>query len=432
MNFWRLTVHGYWDSFFDLMNMKLIAHHLTGNANVKAALLGFKRAGLLERFYVTIASTPGSNLDKLGTLKLFSEIRRRSFHPSLKTNIKMWPWLEIGRILSKKFGIHTLTKAGSGPFHVDKVVQGIDRHVAGKLKNATANGINAVYGYEDTTIFTFREAKRLGLQCLYDLPIGYWRTAHRLLDIERKRWPEWALTMPGLNDWDEKLERKDEELQLADKIFVASTFTANSLKDYPGKLPPIKVIPYGFPPVEDRIKDYPGFENGRPLKLLFVGSLSQRKGIADLFSVVNDLGATVTLTLVGSKTTNECEALEKELQKHTYIPSLPHSGILKLMREHDVFVFPSLFEGFGLVITEAMSQGTPVITTDRTAGPDIIESGKNGWLIEAGSTIALKNAIANILENPGIVAQVGRAALETARLRPWEVYSTELADAVKN
>ncbi|MEO6228735.1 MAG: glycosyltransferase family 4 protein [Ferruginibacter sp.] len=411
--------------------MKLIAHHLTGNANVKAALMGFKKAGLLERFYVTIASTPGSTLDKLASWKLFSEIRRRSFHPALKDNIKMWPWLEIGRIFSKKFGMHQLIRPGSGPFNVDKVSQNIDRHVAAKLKNA-AKGIDAVYAYEDTAMFSFREAKRLGLQCLYDLPIGYWRTARRLLELERKRWPEWASTMPGLKDSDEKLARKDEELKLADKIFVASTFTANSLKDYPGVLPPIKVIPYGFPTVSNQIKNYPGFENGRPLKLLFVGSLSQRKGIADLFSVVNDLEAKVTLTLVGSKTTNVCEALEKELQKHVYIPTLPHSEILKLMREHDVFVFPSLFEGFGLVITEAMSQGTPVITTDRTAGPDIIENGKNGWLIEAGSTIALKNAIADILQNPAIVAEVGRAALETARLRPWEDYSRELAEAVMN
>ena len=52
------------------------------------------------------------------------------------------------------------------------------------------------------------------------------------------------------------------------------------------------------------------------------------------------------------------------------------------MREHDVFVFPSLFEGFGLVITESMSQGTPVITTDRTAGPDLIKNDENGWLLK--------------------------------------------------
>ena len=100
------------------------------------------------------------------------------------------------------------------------------------------------------------------------------------------------------------------------------------------------------------------------------------------------------------------------------------------MREQDVLVFPSLFEGFGLVITEAMSQGTPVITTDRTAGPDLITHGENGWLIEAGSTEALKQAIEELLYRPEMIESTGRAAMETARLRPWEVYGMELAKAV--
>lgn len=47
---------------------------------------------------------------------------------------------------------------------------------------------------------------------------------------------------------------------------------------------------------------------------------------------------------------------------------MPHDQILNLMRTQDVFVFPSLFEGYGLVVAEAMSQGTPVITTSRTCG----------------------------------------------------------------
>jgi glycosyltransferase involved in cell wall biosynthesis len=125
-----------------------------------------------------------------------------------------------------------------------------------------------------------------------------------------------------------------------------------------------------------------------------------------------------------------CPVLNKELAKHKYIPSLAHAEILKIMREHDVFIFPSLFEGFGLVITEAMSQGTPVITTDRTAGPDLITHGKNGWLSEAGSTDALYNAIAALLNNPDSVPEAGLAAMKKANSRPWAVYGQELAAAI--
>ena len=120
------------------------------------------------------------------------------------------------------------------------------------------------------------------------------------------------------------------------------------------------------------------------------------------------------------------------LARHRWIPSLPHADILRIMQAHDVLVFPSLFEGFGLVITEAMSQGTPVITTDRTAGPDLIEHGRNGWLVEAGSTTALQAAIEELLRRPESIAEAGRAAQETARRRPWAVYGQELAAALKS
>jgi len=100
------------------------------------------------------------------------------------------------------------------------------------------------------------------------------------------------------------------------------------------------------------------------------------------------------------------------------------------MREQDVLVFPSLFEGFGMVITEAMSQGTPVITTDRTAGPDLINNFENGWLINAGSTESLQEMIENILNNPLSVEKNGRLAMETARERPWFVYEQELTNVL--
>lgn len=410
--------------------MKILAFHTTGNANVKSAVYGFIKSGILQDFYVTIAVIPGDALDKVSALPGLAEIRRRKFDIAFKPFAHSYPWYEVGRMAALKFGIKALTQKKTAPFFIDKIVQKLDRHVAGKLKQAKAKGLNAVYGYEDLSIFTFTEAKKLGLQCFYDLPIGYWRNARRLLDGEKERWPDWVATMPALSDWSEKLERKDEELRLADRIFVASTFTANSLKDYPGKLAPVKVIPYGFPPVPATPRQYEGFENNRPVRLLFVGSLSQRKGIADMFAAVAHFGNQFSLTVVGTMPARDCPALDKALALHTYIPSLPHEGILKLMRESDILVFPSLFEGFGLVITEAMSQGTPVITTDRTAGPDLITNGENGWLIEAASTQALIDCFQQVLDDPGKIAVLGKAAMETARLRPWEVYGKELAEAI--
>ncbi|WPP52900.1 glycosyltransferase family 4 protein [Catalinimonas niigatensis] len=410
--------------------MSIVFSHPTGNANVRAAVLGLNQAGLLSEFRTSIASFPGSLVDMLGAIGPLSEIRRRRFDASLKYITQQYPWIEIGRMLSQKAGINRLTRHEVGYFCIDKVYQSIDRDVTTNLKYAKKHGVSTIYAYEDGAQLSFKEAKKLGLTCIYDLPIGYWRTARRLMENERLRYPEWASTLTGFQDSDAKLARKDEELHLADHIFVASKFTASTLKEFPGKLPAVEVIPYGFPPVVQK-RNFGSILGFRPLKLLFVGGLSQRKGIANLFAAVEAFGHHVALTVVGRKASNDCPVLDAALAKHQWIPSLPHEEVLKLMHAHDVLVFPSLFEGFGLVITEAMSQGTPVITTERTAGPDLIAHDQNGWLVEAGSTEAIQLAIEKLINHPEKIKEAGKAAMETARLRTWEVYGQELAKAIK-
>lgn len=409
--------------------MKLVVTHPNSNQFNRSALNGFLEKNMLSEFHTAIASFPDGILDRLSRISHFSEIRRRSFVSELKDFTFSWPFLETGRLVSGKLGIPLLTRHETGIFSVDSVYGALDRRTSLRLEKAKANGARGVYLYEDGALQSFKEAKKLGLSCFYDLPIGYWRTSRKFLRMEQERWPEWTPTLTGLKDSENKLIRKDQELALADRIFVASTFTANSLKDYPGSLSPVEVVPYGFPPVVES-REYTGLNRSRPLKILFVGGLSQRKGIADVFAMVQKLKSSVSLTLVGYKASNNCSVLNKELAKHAWMPSLPHPQVLELMRAHDVLVFPSLFEGFGMVITEAMSQGTPVITTDRTAGPDLINNGENGWLIEAGSTSALEACMENLLQNPGVIAKVGRAARETARKRPWQVYGLELAQAI--
>lgn len=412
--------------------IKIVVTHPTGNANVRATVNGLFKQGILAQFNTTIASFPGNKFDLLGGIKPFAEFRRRSFHPSLQQVTTVSPSLELMRHASVKFGWPSLVKHEKGPFCIDKIQRSLDRKVADRLAKARKKGINAVYSYEDGAAFTFASAKKNDIHCFYDLPTGYWRAARRLLEVEKEKWPEWVATMTSFQDSSDKLQRKDDELRLADMIFVASQFTANTLQDFPGTLPPVNVIPYGFPPVGKSRN----FEEGtsyskRRLKILFVGKLTQQKGLADLLAALEGLENELELTLVGRKT-GECEALNKALVKHRWIPTLPHHEVLQLMREHDILAFPSLFDGFGLVMTEAMAQGTPVIASDRCAGPDLIEHGKNGWLVEGGNKIALRKSVEEVLNNRERIPEIGEAAMKKAVQRPWDMYSSELFEAIEH
>lgn len=408
--------------------MKIVVTHPTGNRNVRAVMSAFDQAGVLAFFGTTLGVDPDHYLLKLLPANIAKDLARRSY-PLSSGLIRTRPLLELLRNVLPKFGFKNAVAHETGFASVDKIYQDLDKATASLLKRENKmQKIDAVYCYEDGAVDTFVAAKKLGMECIYDLPIGYWRSARILLSAEKERWPEWASTLTGFRDSQQKLDRKDEELRLAERIYVASSFTAKTLADYPSKLAPVEVIPYGFPPVVES-RSYPPLQN-RALKLLFVGGLSQRKGIADLFAAVKNIGNGVELTVVGKKMNVDCPALDKALKEHHYIPTLAHNEILEIMREHDVFVFPSLFEGFGLVITEAMSQGTPVITTDRTAGPDLITHGLDGWIIEAGSTDALQKQIEELLAKPETVAAAGKAAMERAKLRPWEKYGEELTASI--
>lgn len=410
------------------MHNTVIISHPTGNANVRAAVKALADRKLLNTFYTGVGVFPNSLLYKLSHLSMLAELRKRALDSSVQRFTRLHPFREVGRLLSARLKLSNFTRHENGYFCIDQVYLNLDRHISGRLHRQ--NQLRTVFAYEDGALSSFEKAAVLGMNRIYELPIGYWRSAIKLMKPEIINRPEWAETITIFKDSETKLIRKDRELELASQILVASNFTASTLKDYPGKLGPVKVIPYGFPNVGSP-KEYRAL-SGRKLRMLFVGSLSQRKGIASLFEAVNMFPGRIELTVVGMKSSDDCPALNTELAKHRWIPALPHNEILSLMKASDVLAFPSLFEGFGLVITEAMSQGTPVITTERTAGPDLIRNNESGWLIDAGSTEHLAACIEDLLCKPGEVKLNGANAYESAARRPWSVYGDELCDYIES
>ncbi|TYP91080.1 glycosyl transferase family 1 [Sphingobacterium allocomposti] len=406
---------------------KVLLSHPTGNANVRAALDGLHSANMLHSFHTSVATYPNNIFGLLSKLPGGKEFLKRSYPVYNQQFTKQYPYKELGRMLCSKLKLRSPIIHEKGIFSVDEIYQSIDREVANYIDRQ--NDMAGIYAYEDGALASFQAAGKMGKICLYDLPIGYWRSMRRFLEKEKEEKPEWAMTLGGFKDSEAKLQRKDQELALASRIYVASSFTKKTLTEYPGLLAPVEVIPYGFP-MANTGREYIS-PSDRKLRLLYVGGLSQRKGIAYLFDAIKGLEAYVELTVVGRGDIEKCPALQKALLQHRYISALPHQRILELMASHDVLVFPSLFEGFGLVITEAMSQGTPVITTDRTCGPDIIQHGENGWLIDAGTANAIREQIMYILESPQEIKRVGENALHTATLRSWLQYGIELISSIQ-
>ena len=104
--------------------------------------------------------------------------------------------------------------------------------------------------------------------------------------------------------------------------------------------------------------------------------------------------------------------------------------MIEEMGRHDVLVFPSLFEGFGLVILEAMSQGLPVITTAHTAGPDILTEGSDGFVVPIRSAEGIAGKVSLLYEDPDLLEAMKVQAVATARQWTWEKYQDRVATAL--
>lgn len=389
----------------------ILLSHPTGNENVRQAALALEEADLLGEFWTCLNWNPDAMLNQVLPQQLRAQLARRSFPHSVRPYMHTAPVSELGRLLFGMFGI-------------DAVLRNLDRKVAARLGDGTWNG---VYAYEDCALESFRAAKGRAIRRIYDLPIGHWRAAQQIYREEMERQPQWAETLTGLRDSDEKLARKEEELKLAERVVVASSFTEQTLRgaDFTAA---VSVIPYGAPTVsQGEIAAHSG-----PLRILFAGSLGQRKGLSYLLQAVESVGRDkVELTLLGRKAAPNCVPLEAAVRRHRWIPTLPHQEMLREMQRHDVLVLPSLFEGFGLVILEAMAQGLVVIATPHTAAPDLIEDDIDGFIVPIRSSSAIAAKLEMLLESPKRLHEMKLASRRKAEGQRWKVYRRSLVQMAR-
>lgn len=411
---------------------RVLLVHPTGNANVRQTALALEEARMLAGFRTTISWRPGGLLSGLleqvlpGGVR--GELARRSYPGIPSRLIHARPWREMVRLAAIRRGWNGLIAHETGRFSFDAVSRALEAAVADEVRRA--RGLDAVYAYDACALDVFEAAKQRGICCIFDQPTGYYRVALRIADEERELKPEWASTLAGLRDSAEKLARKDREIALADAIVVASAFTEETLKAYPGTITaPVYRIPYGAPAVgEPRLST----RREDPLRVLFVGQMGQRKGVGYLIEAIDAmvrLGVSVRLTLLGRPIAVP-PVLKAAFDRHLWIESAPHGEVLRLMREHDVLVFPSLFDGFGLVILEAMAQGTVVIATPNTAAPDLLDDGRDGFIVPIRSVDAIAERLTRLAEDRDLLAQMSEAARQNAARRSWDEYRRLLVEAV--
>lgn len=404
----------------------ILLTHPTGNTTVRHAALGLDRAGLLGELWTGMYQGVPSWVGSILPRNVYQNLQRQAYPEELSSKLRIRPWREVSRRLAQRIGFGQLTRRETGAWSEDAVFRSLDRTVA---KHLASGAFTGVYAYENGAQSAFDTSKQLKQLCIYDKPTAYWKAAHDLFLEEAELEPQWAETLQGYQRSEAILARRDAELALADVVIVPSVFAKRTLERYTHLRSRIAVVPYGAPTHPPSLLDLKRTESST-LRILYVGPLTQRRGLSYLFAAVRQLAGAVELTVAGPRPALSCAALDNELSQVKYVNPGSHQDTLRLMAQSDVLVLPSLFENFGLELLDAMALGLPVIATPNSAAPDLISDGVEGFIVPIRSAQAIAERLHLLLRDPDQRVEMGQRALSRVREFSWRRYETTLGSRV--
>jgi glycosyltransferase involved in cell wall biosynthesis len=185
----------------------------------------------------------------------------------------------------------------------------------------------------------------------------------------------------------------------------------------------VAVVPHG---ISSRfLTEAPPAGAPRGAGLLFCGTWDYMKGTPYLCGAINRLhamGHPVRVTVLGPGAPAAAVLADFDAAVRpfvTVIDRAPEEQVMAEYRRHDVLLWTSTYEGFGLVLIEAMSQGLPAIATRSGCAPAVIHDGRNGLLVPFRSAGALASAITGLLADPDGRRRLGAAARDAVMGMTW-------------
>jgi glycosyltransferase involved in cell wall biosynthesis len=237
-----------------------------------------------------------------------------------------------------------------------------------------------------------------------------------------------ALDRPS--DW--MIARELREYERADRILVLSEFARASFERHGIGADRVSVLPLGveathFRPspteTEGRIARV---ASGAPLTVLYVGALSAQKGLHDLVDTARRCEhLPIRFVLAGARLPEAGALLSARRANIVELGARDQRDLAAVYAQADLFMFPTLQDGFGMVLTQAAAAGLVILATPHCAAPEILAHGAEGWVLPIRSAGVFAERLRWCHEHRDQVAAMLRSAAAYGRVRSW----TEVAAA---
>jgi glycosyltransferase involved in cell wall biosynthesis len=303
-------------------------------------------------------------------------------------------------------------------------------HIVARRIEKLAGQIDIIHTWPLGALETLQKARGLGIPTVLERPNAHTGFA---MDVVQKECERLGVTLPPDHEHAynaEKLRKEEEEYRLATRVLCPCDFVVKTFLDkgYPKEQLARHI--YGF---DEKIY-YPSGEPRDPkrgLTMLFVGVCAVRKGVhyaleAWLRSPASKDG---TFLIAGEFLPAYQEKLGPMLAHHSVRVLGHRNDVPELMRKSDILVLPSIEEGFGLVITEAMGSGCVPLASD--ACTEICSHMKTGLMHRVGDVEALTQQVTMLHEDRALLERLRAACLEAAPGFTWTAAGQVLLKAYR-
>jgi len=298
------------------------------------------------------------------------------------------------------------------------------------------------FGYSYMSLEMLEIEKKKGVLTILD-QIDPGPVEFRLVAEETSKYPELSGPIPAYPAaYYERLRR---EWDLADVIVVNSEWSRDALISEGVPTGKIEVLPLAYDAEKSKVFNLSAngevhekrgvgtedLEVGslRPLHVLWLGQVNVRKGIHYLIEAARLLvGRNIHFDIVGPIGINR-EAMKSTPANMTFHGAVSRDRSAEYYRQADVFVLPTLSDGFAITQLEAMSYGLPVITTPNCG--KVVQNGKNGFVVPPSDAKALAEAISRFDQDRGLASRMSGDCREAVNKFSIDAYGDRLMEIIE-
>lgn len=297
-----------------------------------------------------------------------------------------------------------------------------DHHVARTLKPCDV--FTAISGFG---LHSGRAAQKMGAKYVCDRGSTHILEQNTVLLEEHKAW---GIPFRGIDA--DVIDKEMAEYATADLITVPSEFAKQTFIKQGSDRNKVVAIPLGVDLTRFTVTSPPSADT---FTVCFAGGVTLRKGVQYLIQAFSKLAHPYKkLKLIGQVDQDFVAALKKKGIWHPDIElvgHVPQANLCNHFNASHVLVLPSVEDGFGLVVPQALACGCPVITTNTTGAAELIEQGKNGLVVSSRSAQALLDALQTLADSPDPAQWRQSAAHSVKHLGGWQQYGEQVAATYK-